>query len=137
MQIPLKPGTILDSKGRYRVSKRDEAAIDETFDRARADGRLSAVEGVVPCGWPVFVVWKNGKARPVVDLRGLNEKTIMDAYPLPLQEDIVGCIRGKYFLALVDLQKAFYQRYLARKDRWKTTVVTHRGQEWFNVAPMG
>src|SRR6202035_1319877 len=61
----------------------------------------------------------------------------MDAYPLPLQEDVVGCISGKYFLALVDLQKAFYQRYLARKDRWKMTVVTHRGQEWFNVAPMG
>src|SRR5579859_561930 len=137
MQIPLKPGTILDSKGRYRVSKRDEAAIDETFDRARADGRLSAVEGVVPVGWPVFVVWKNGKARPVVDLRGLNEQTVMDAYPLPRLEDVMSRIMGKYFIALVDLQKSFYQLYLAIEDRWKTTMLTHHGQEWWNVAPTG
>jgi len=88
MQIPLKPGAVLDSKGRYRVSKRDEAAIDELFDKARADGRISAAEGVVPVGWPVFVVWKNGKARPVVDLRGLNEQTVMDAYPLQRPEDV-------------------------------------------------
>lgn len=73
MQIPLKPGAVLNSKGRYCVSKRDEAAIDEVFDKAGADGRLSPVDGVVPVGWPVFVVWKNGKARPVVDLRGLNK----------------------------------------------------------------
>ena len=68
MQIPLKEGSVLESKGRYRVSKRDEAVIDEVFDKARKDGRMSAVEGVVPVGWPVFVVWKNRKARPVVDL---------------------------------------------------------------------
>jgi hypothetical protein len=68
MQIPLKPGAVLDSKGRYHISKCDEAAIDETFDKARADGQISAVEDVVPIGWPVFVIWKNGKARPVVDL---------------------------------------------------------------------
>ena len=60
--------TLLELKGRYRVSKRDEAVIDEVFDKARKDGRMSAVEGVVPVGWPVFVVWKNRKARPVVDL---------------------------------------------------------------------
>jgi hypothetical protein len=137
MQIPLKPGAVLDSKGRYRVSKRDEAAIDETFDKARADGRLSAVEGIVPVGWPVFVVWKNGKAHPVVDLRGLNDQTVMDAYLLPQPEDVTGRIKGKYYLALVDLQKSFYQLYLAIVDRWKTTMLTHRGQEWWNVAPTG
>jgi len=137
MQIPLKPGAVLDSKGRYRVSKRDEAAIDELFDKARADGRLSAAEGVVPVGWPVFVVWKNGKARPVVDLRGLNEQTVMDAYPLPRPDDITGRIKGKRKISLVDLQKSFYQFYLAYMDRWKTTMLTHRGQEWSNVAPTG
>src|SRR5579859_5004507 len=137
MQIPLKPGAVLDSKGRYRVSKRDEAAIDEMFDKACADGRLSIAEGVVAVGWPVFVVWKNGKARPVVDLRGLNEQTVMDAYPLPRPDDVTSRIKGKYYLALVDLQKSFYQLYLACKDRWKTTMLTHRGQEWWNVAPTG
>jgi hypothetical protein len=49
----------------------------------------------------------------------------------------MGHIMGKYFIALVDLQKSFYQLYLAIVDRWKTTMLTHRGQEWWNVAPTG
>jgi hypothetical protein len=137
MKIPLKPGAVLDSKGRYRVSKRDEAAIDEAFDKARADGRLSAAEGAVPVGWPVFVVWKNGKARPVVDLRGLNAQTVMDAYPLPRPEDVTGLAKDKYYVALVDLQKSFGQLWLAYLDRWKTTTLTHRGQEVWNIVPTG
>jgi len=68
MKIPLKEGAVIESRCRYRVSKRDEAVIDEVFDKARQDGRMSAVEGVVAGGWPVFVVWKSGKARPIVDL---------------------------------------------------------------------
>jgi hypothetical protein len=50
MDIPLKDGAIIESKGRYRVSKRDEAIIDEMFSRARKDGRMSPVDGVVPVG---------------------------------------------------------------------------------------
>ena len=83
MQIPLKKGAVIESKGRYRVSKPDEAAIDEVFSRALEDGRMSPVDGVVPAGWPVFVVWNKGKARPVVDLRGLNKVIVQDSYPLP------------------------------------------------------
>jgi hypothetical protein len=56
MEIPLKEGAVIESKGRDRVSKHDEAVIDEVFDRAREDGRMSPVDGVIPAGWPVFVV---------------------------------------------------------------------------------
>jgi hypothetical protein len=129
MQISLKPGTVLDSKGVYRNSKRDEAVIDEVFDKACADGRLSAVEGTTPVGWPVFVVWKNGKAPPIVDLQGLNEQTVMDAYPLPRPDDVTSQVNGKYYVTVVDLPKSFYQLWLAIMDRWKTTTLTHRGQE--------
>ena len=68
IQIPLKEGAVIESRCRYRLSKPDEAVIDEVFDKARQDGRMSAVEGLEAAGWPVFVVWKNGKARPSVDL---------------------------------------------------------------------
>lgn len=76
MQIPLKEGTVIESKGRYRVSKRDEAIIDEVFSCAREDGRMSPVDSVVPAGWPVFVVWNKGKACPVVDLSSLNKVVV-------------------------------------------------------------
>ena len=137
LEIPLKPGEVIESKGRYRVSTRDEAKIDEVFDQARADGRMSAAEGVISAGWPVFVVWHKGKGRPVVDLRGLNAKVVPDAYPLPRQDEVVHKVRGKPWQSDFDLIKAFYQRYVKKKDRWKLAVITHRGQEIFNVTPMG
>jgi len=137
MEIPLKEGAVIESRGRYKVSKRDEAAIDEVFDRALQDGRMSLVHGVIPAGWPVFVVWNKGKARPVVDLRGLNKLVVRDSYPLPYQDAILEPISGKCFISIVDLQKAYYQRYIRKHERWKTTVLTHRGQEQFNVVPMG
>jgi hypothetical protein len=88
-------------------------------------------------GWPVFVVWNNGKGRVVVDIRGLNANTMMDAYPMPRQEDIMQGISGKYWLSIFDLSAAFLQRLVALQDRWILTVVSHRGLETFNVAPMG
>ena len=44
---------------------------------------------IVPLGqplaasFPVFIVWKNGKPRVVVDLWKVNTKLYPDAYPLP------------------------------------------------------
>jgi hypothetical protein len=137
MQIPLRESAVIESKGRYRVSKHDEAVIDEVFDKARADGRMSEAQGTIPTGWPVFVVWQKGKGRPVVDLRGLNALVVPDAYPLPRQDEILEFLRGMHWISVFDLQKAFYQLMIALKDRWKTAVVTHRGQELFNVIPMG
>jgi hypothetical protein len=98
---------------------------------------MSAAEGVVSAGWPVFVVWQKGKGRVVVDLRSLNDKVVKDAYPLPLQQDIILVLKGMLWISVFDLQKAFYQRWVASRDRWKLTVTSHRGQEWFNVVPMG
>ena len=56
---------------------------------------------------------------------------------LPVQEEIIEFLRDMEFISLFDLQKAFHQRMVAYKDRWKLAVVTHRGQEIWNVAPMG
>jgi hypothetical protein len=86
---------------------------------------MSAAEGTNPAGWPVFVVWAKGKGRPVIDLRGLNQKVLPDAYPLPRQEDVIVLLKGKYWIALLDLLKAYYQRNVAWKDHWKLTVITH------------
>jgi hypothetical protein len=82
-------------------------------------------------------VWKNSKASPVVDLRRLNKIVVQESYPLPRQEDIIEPLRGKPYISIVDLQKAFYQRFIRKRDRWKTTVISHRGLEMFKVVLMG
>jgi len=61
LHIPLKDNAVIQSKGPYRISKIDQEVIDEVFDRARKDGKLSVSDGTNPIGWPVFVVWNKGR----------------------------------------------------------------------------
>lgn len=77
------------------------------------------------------------KSRAVVDIRGLNKIAERDAYPLPLQGDIISAVRGCHYITVVDSADSFYQWLVAHKDRHKFTVLTHRGSEYFKVAVMG
>lgn len=135
LEIPIRPGESLKSPGVYKASQRDKEVIDKTFDELRSQGLLNPGKG--PVGWPVFVVWKNGKGRAVVDLRGLNAATIADAYPLPSQEEIMALLKDCRWITCIDVRSSFYQRMVKRSDRYKFTVVLHRGQEEFGVAVMG
>ncbi|SOV01352.1 uncharacterized protein UDID_17636 [Ustilago sp. UG-2017a] len=72
----------------YRVSPRDRKAIDVVFDELTRQGRLTTAPPGTPCGWPVFVVYCDGKPRPVVDLRQLNDMVDPDAYPLPTPDEL-------------------------------------------------
>lgn len=136
MVINLKPEAKLESRGPYRVSDKDKEVIDQTFDRMHKEGKMDWGIGG-PVGWPVFVVWNKGSGRVVVDIRGLNQSSWSDSYPLSRQEDIIACARRMDWITTLDLSQAFLQRRLAKESRWLTTVVTHRGQEVFTVTPMG
>lgn len=135
MEVNIKPGEQLKSPGVYKASSRDKAEIDKTFDTLRGQGLLEAGKG--PIGWPVFVVWRGGKGRVVVDLRGLNAATVADAYPLPPQEEIMAMLKDCEYITCIDVRQSFYQHMVKIGDRWKLTVVSHRGQEQFAAAPMG
>lgn len=56
---------------------------------------------------------------------------------MPLQEDIIAAVFECPFLTLLDAAAFFYQWSVATTDRHKLTVVSHRGQEEFQVAVMG
>ena len=99
-----------------------------------------------PLTYPVFVVWRNltkedgsnmRKARVVVDIRGLNQITMPNSYPLPCQSDIIAAVKGCPYISTMDGVAFFYQWLVARKDCHKLTVTTHRGLEHFKVAVMG
>ena len=125
----------------YPVGPKDKELIDETHDKLHVQGRMSWTTKPTPFGFPVFVVWRNvngqRKGRVVVDIRGLNRITMTDAYPMPLQSDITAAVAGCRFISTVDMASFFYQWLVKRSDRHKLTVVSHRGQEHFNVAAMG
>jgi Reverse transcriptase (RNA-dependent DNA polymerase) len=140
LQIRLKKDANLKSKGVYPLGLKDRMVVDELFDKLIVEGKMSKATEPNPVGWGVFVVRteKPGdKGRVVIDTLGLNAAAEDDAYPLPRQEDVMSKIRWKQFIALLDQIKSYYQRVLHPKSHRHTAVISHRGQELFNVAMLG
>lgn len=85
---------------------------------------------------PAFIVWREFKAWPVVDLRRVNTKVEMKmtAYPLHKQEDILS-FKGSEVFTVMDLTKGFLQQPIAEEDKWKLPFLTpHRCRERFTVS---
>ena len=145
IRIPLRSDWETKITGRpkvYPLGIRDRAIVDEVFDKLQAQGRLEYTKQPTPFCFPVFVVHKvlaNGEdhGRPVVDIRKLNQASIRDAHPLPPQSEVIALIAGCMYVTVVDGASFFYQWRVHPDDRFKFTVVTHRGQETFNVPLMG
>lgn len=145
MRIPLKSDWsehVPKTARVYPLSSEAKKIVDKTFDKLHDQGRLSWTNEATPFSFPVFVVYRtmpdgSRKGRAVIDIRGLNAITQTDVYPLPLQSDLIASVRGCRFISVVDCASFFYQWRVHPKDRHKLTVVSHRGQETFNVAVMG
>ncbi|CBF84359.1 uncharacterized protein ANIA_02616 [Aspergillus nidulans FGSC A4] len=77
------------------------------------------------------------KGRVVVDIRHLNSISEPDLYPVPSQEEILNMLRGKRYITVVDAKQCFHQWPVQPEHRRRLAVISHRGQEVFNVAIMG
>lgn len=141
MPIPVKPGTKPKPSKVYPIGQKDREVVDATFDKLQQQGKLRFSTQPTPYSWPCFVVWRDTpqgrKGRVVIDIRGLNEITEDDAYPLPLQADMIALIAGYPYIATVDGVAWFHQFNVQRPDRKKLTIISHRGQEESSVALMG
>lgn len=144
MTIPLKENwqSKVSSKSKiYPLGRDDRAVVDSVFDKMQEQGRLVYRNGPTPFSFPEFVVWRtvNGerKGRPVIDIRGLNDLTVPDAYPIPLQEEVISDLRDCTHISVLDANSFFYQWRVHTKDTYKLTVISHRGQETFLVPVMG
>ena len=141
MPIPLKDGADPKPSRVYPLGERDRKIIDDTFDKLHDQGKMVWTSYPTKFSYPVFVVWRNlpkgPKGRAVIDIRGLNKITEPDTYPMPLQSDVISAVAGYKFITVVDASGYFHQFRVQVADRHKLTVVSHRGQEQFNVAIMG
>lgn len=98
MPIPIKDdASITDPRqAPYNLSRKDQKAMDDILDPLK---KIGLVEDVPlgkpsPVSYPEFVIWREVKARVVVDLRRANTKLQLDAYPLPRQDDILQKLHG-------------------------------------------
>jgi len=68
----------------------------------------------------------------VLDFRGLNDKTVGDAYPLPNITEILDQLGGAKYFSIVDLVSGFHQMKMHPGDSHKTAFSTLHGHYEFD-----
>ena len=79
----------------------------------------------------------DGTLRSCGDFRVLNEKTLIDSYPLPNLRHFTGKLRGSTVFSKIDLTKAYHQTPLDEASQKKATVLTPWGAWQFRKLAMG
>ena len=64
-----------------------------------------------------FVNKKDGKLQPVQGYRLLNDKTIKNAYPLPLISDLVDQLKGAKYFTKLDIWWGYNNVWLKEEDK--------------------
>ena len=126
----------------YPLGINSKQLVDETFDELQRFGCLKYTISHISFSFLVFVIWKTAansekKGRAVVDIRKLNDLVIPNAYPLPLQSEIIANVQGYTNLAIFNATSFFYQWLLHPDHHYMFTVVIYQGQETFQVPIMG
>ena len=102
------------------------AALKEQLDNLLASGRI--VHSASPFGAPIlFAKKKDGGLRMCIDYRALNRNTILDRYPLPRIDELLGRLKGAKVFSKLDLRDGYHQIPMARDDMHKTAFCTRYG----------
>ena len=113
-------------------------AVDQTIDRMVEADLIEECSS--PWAFNLVVVAKPGNPatpRITVDLRGLNEVTVKDKFPLPRVQDCFDSLSGASWFCQLDLTGSFSQVPLEPQDRNKTAFISRRGQYRYKVMPQG
>ena len=69
-----------------------------------------------------LLFFKSGEIRLCVDYRELNKKTIKDAYPLTLPDEVQDQLAGSKVFSRLDLHSGYWQLPVSPNDREKTAL---------------
>ena len=91
-----------------------------------------------PYGFPLVIVPKpDGEFRLCVDYREINKVTVVNQGPIPLLQDMISGVKGKPYMASLDLTKAYWQLPMNPEDAEKTTFMCEEGTFMFLRVPFG
>lgn len=120
----------------YRVAHNKRKFLDEEVKRMYQQGIV--VDSKSDWASPVVLVPKpNGEWHFCVDFRQLNKKTVKDAFPIPIVDDLLDKMNGATYYSGLDLQSGFWQIRMDPKDQKKTAFCTPDGLFEFTVMPFG
>ena len=84
----------------------------------------------------VFVPKKSGDLRLYIDYRELNKKTVKDAYPLPLPDEVQDQLSGSTIFSTLDLQSGYWQLPVNTTDQEKTAFCPGPGMGLYEFRRM-
>jgi transposase InsO family protein len=85
----------------------------------------------------VIIRKRSGDIRVCVDYRGLNKKTVNDAFPLPRIEDCIDALHGAKYFCSLDLTQGYLQVKVHTDDTHKTAFRALGELFHFNRLPFG
>ena len=124
----LTPGSEKYEKGHQALKDLERLGVIERVDPNDPTLFVSPVH---------FVNKPDGTLRVVGDYRLLNQRTILDRYPLPELSSFIDHIAGSEVFSKVDLTKAYHQLLIDKRDRGKTAITTQWGMFQFRRLSMG
>jgi hypothetical protein len=135
IRIPvIRPHPI--SRKPHPVSCKEREVIRNEMKKLEEQGVIERTTS--PWAAPVLIVPKaNGKLRPCVDYRALNEVISSTAYPVPNAKNILQNLRGATYRTVIDIRGAFWNLWVHPEDRDRTAFVTPDAQYRYLRMPMG
>ncbi|QRV74416.1 Retrotransposable element Tf2 protein [Ceratobasidium sp. AG-Ba] len=108
----------------------------EFIDQELTDGKIRPSKSPIasPC---FFVKKKDGSLRLVTDYRKINNITIPDQFPMPLQVELVDQVKNAKIYSKLDLRWGFNNIRIKEGDEWKTAFRTAYGIYEYLVMPFG
>ena len=135
-EIVLREGTTPRFFPIYPLNANQLQTLREYLDENLRKGYIRP--STSPAGYPLFFVpKKNGKQRPVIDYRQLNDITIKNRYPLPLISELRDRLQGAQWFTKLDLLGAYNLVRIKEGDEWKTAFRTRYGHYEYLVMPFG
>lgn len=85
----------------------------------------------------VLVPKPDGSTRVCVDYRGINEKTMTDAYPTPRVDHILETLSGNMWFSTMDAEKGYYQVRITERTKSITAFTCPFGHYQWSHMPFG
>ena len=122
---------------RHRIEITNDEAFKERYRRIPPNQMAevkTVIDGMISEGavrrssspWSnamVLVRKKDGKLRPCIDFRKLNERTVKDAYPLPRMDETIDQVAGSEYFTSMDMKSGYWQVEMD-EDSKKLTAFT-------------
>jgi hypothetical protein len=125
-KINLKELFVPKSAKTYPLFGKEREELDNWIKEQLKKGYIRPSKS--PQASPFFFVGKkDGNLRPTQDYRYLNKQTIKDAFPLPLIQELVDCLKDAKYYSKLHLRWGYNNILIKDGDQWKAAFSTPLG----------